>query len=327
MINNEYKKIYDSMITAKSKSIIIEYSSYSQNYKYKPFSHFCKDTALDELFDLVIDNVVFYAFSENEIIKLKTNIEILNDLRSAAKFAFSERLPNRLNANSDGTLGEVLLDLLIQVYEPLSQKLLARAKHTEISYKSEITGYDALYFTKSNDEISLWLGQAKAGTESYCKSDIKNDLNSKFSSEYFSDTAFYIADKSDSKDLTILLNEINRICLEAQKNGFTKQEKTDNLYKLLRQYNIQIKIPCLLAYTKNVYDDMDLLPKEIEKITKSISKYYDLSIKQYIIFMLLRYSIIMYWIKSRKKLLIFLWDWITKEYWLAHPLRLGKHLY
>jgi len=292
MINNEYKKIYDSMITAKSKSIIIEYSSYKQTHKYRPFSHLCKDCALDELFDLVIDNVVFYAFSENEIINLKTNVEILNDLRSAAKFAFSERLPKRLNANSDGTLGEVLLDLLIQVYEPLSQKLVARAKHTEMRKKTEITGYDALYFTKNNDEISLWLGQAKAGSESYCKSDIKNDLNNKFSSEYFSDTAFYIADKSDSKDLTILLNEINKICFEAQKKGLTKKEKTDNLYKLLRQYNIHIRIPCLLAYTKNIYDDMNLLPKEIKKITEAISKYYDS--EKYSINIGLPYNLIFY---------------------------------
>ncbi len=275
MIDNEYKKIYDSMITEKSKSIIIKYSSYNQNYKYIPFTHPCNNYALDNLYNLIIDNIIFYAFSENEILNLQKSTEVLNDLRSAAKYSFYERLPKRLNANTDGTIGEVLLDLIIQVFEPFSQKLIARAKHTEMSKKTEITGYDALYFTKTNDEIPMWLGQAKAGRETYCKNDIKKDLNKKFTSEYFSNTAFYIADKSDSSDLTELLNKINKICFEAQQKEFTKEKKIANLYQLLQQNNIHIKIPCLLAYTKDIYNDEDAISDQIDIIKKSMSKYYE----------------------------------------------------
>ncbi|HPK17210.1 MAG TPA: hypothetical protein PKW41_14545, partial [Clostridia bacterium] len=83
-------------------------------------------------------------------------------------------------------------------YEPNSEKLIARAKHTEVGKKSEITGYDALYFTKNSNAITLWLGQAKAGGQNYCRKGIKDDLNSKFSSTYFSDTAFYIATRTTS---------------------------------------------------------------------------------------------------------------------------------
>ena len=118
----------------------------------------------NELCDLLIDNMVFYAFSENEILKLHSNINILDDLRSAAKYAYAQRLPQRLSPNSDGTLGEVLLDLLIQVYNPNAKKLIARAKQIEIKSKKEITGYDALYFTQSPEGLYLWLGQANVIT-------------------------------------------------------------------------------------------------------------------------------------------------------------------
>lgn len=57
----------------------------------------------------------------------------------------------------------MLLDIFIQLASQNTQKLIARAKHTEINTKKEITGYDALYFTKDMTGISLWLGQAKAG--------------------------------------------------------------------------------------------------------------------------------------------------------------------
>jgi len=221
-MNQEYKKLYKDLIAEKCKTTIIDYDPCNKKYQYQPFSHSVSPMALDNLYDLVIDNVVFYTFSEDEIIKLQNNISLLADLRSAAKYAFAERLPKRKAADSDGTLGEVLLDLLIQVFEPASQKLIARAKHIEVGKKSEITGYDALYFTKQGDEITLWLGQAKAGQESYCKRDIKKDLNEKFQTDYFTETAFYIADKSDCYELTSLLNEINKICLDTQKENLTK---------------------------------------------------------------------------------------------------------
>ena len=280
------------MITDKANAIIVEYSCHSQNFVYKPFSHQTNNSSLDDLYDLVIDNTVFYAFDENEILSLHTNIGILDDLQSAAKYAFAERLPKRTNADSDGTLGEVLLDLLIQAYEPCSQKLIARAKHTEVGKKSEITGYDALYFTKNNENVTLWFGQAKAGGQDYCKGDIKKDLNSKFSATYFADTAFYISTRTSSKELLDIVNEINRLCFIAQRDKYSKDKKAEELFDILKKHNVGIKIPCLLAYTKDIYSDATLLQQEIENCTKYMCSYFDAN--TYSIGIPLAYDIVFY---------------------------------
>lgn len=273
---DEYKKIYNKLIVDQSKGIIIDYKPQNKTYKYYPFSHQASSSSLDDLYNLITDNIIFYAFDQNEIIKLNENIAVLEDLRAAAKYAFANRLPKRTDPNSDGTVGEVLLDLLIQTFEPHSQKLIARAKYTEVGKrKNEITGYDALYFTLDGGQLTLWLGQAKAGAEDYCKSDIKKDLNTKFGSEYFADTAYYIADKVDSdKSLINILNEINKICFKAQKDEWTKDQKIDMLYKLLKDNNVAIKIPCLLAFTNDIYSSGDL-ENNVSTVVKKVMHYYE----------------------------------------------------
>ena len=275
MQDSKYKELYSALIINKAATVIVKYSSYSKEFTYKPFSHQAHDKSLDDLYKLIIDNTVFYAFSENEILSLHTNFALLNDLRSAAKYAFAERLPKRMSVCSDGTLGEILLDLLIQAYEPNSQKLIARAKYTEMRKKSEITGYDALYFTKNDKGITLWLGQAKAGNQNYCKTDMKSDLNSKFSSSYFSDTAFYIASRTESQELSSLIDEINKLCFNAQQLNYSKDKKTAELFNILNKNEVQVKIPCLLAYTKDIYSDPALLQSEVEECTRKMCSYFD----------------------------------------------------
>ena len=273
-MDDEYSRIYDELIRNKSKYVIVDYDPQSKNHIYRPFRHNVTATALNDLYNLIIDNIVFYAYSENEIMT-KNEMGMLEDLRAAAMYAFSERLPKRLNPDSDGTVGEVLLDLIIQVFEPKSQKLIARAKLTEVEKrKYEITGYDALYFTLQDEQITLWLGQAKAGTEQYCKKGIKEDLNTKFTLDYFADTAFYIADRSESPELTSLLKQINKVCFEAQKNKWTKTKKIDMLLNLLIKNNVKIRIPCLLAYTSDIYKSDDI-NREISDAVNKMQKYYD----------------------------------------------------
>lgn len=274
-MNSEYKKLYEEQISNKCRMIIIEYSPQCKTYKYYPFSHSQSVAALDELMNLIIDNVVFYAFLEDEIIRLDKEIGLLEDLRLAAKYAFSQRLPKRNNPNSDGTLGEVLLDLLLQVYEPSSKKLVARAKYIEVGKRSnEITGYDALYFTQNNGKVFLWFGQAKAGKKQYCKDGIIKDLNTTFDADYFSDTLFYIADKCDSNELSELLTAINRICFQAQKNKWNKEIKLKHLSNLLKDKGVQVRIPCLLAFSKDIYSS-GKLTENINNVTNKKIKKFD----------------------------------------------------
>ena len=263
-MDKTYKEIYNELIGEKFRAAIISYKPHRGTYEYLGYSHQAEVNALNDIADLIIDDMVFYAFSENEILRLNDDVDLLVDLRAAAKYAYMERLPKREKAKSDGTMGEVLLDIFIQLASQNTQKLIARAKHTEINSKKEITGYDALYFTKDTTGISLWLGQAKAGRKGYCKSSIIKDLKEKYTKEYFADTAFYIADKNEAPELGELLNEINRICLRVQLNKWNKEEKVKKLFQVLQDKQVRIKIPCLIAYSQKIYSDKTKLETYIE---------------------------------------------------------------
>ncbi|MDU7630993.1 MAG: Hachiman antiphage defense system protein HamA [Lachnospiraceae bacterium] len=263
-MDKTYKEIYNELIGEKFRAAIISYKPHRGTYEYLGYSHQAEVNALNDIADLIIDDMVFYAFSENEILRLNDDVDLLVDLRAAAKYAYMERLPKREKAKSDGTMGEVLLDIFIQLASQNTQKLIARAKHTEINSKKEITGYDALYFTKDTTGISLWLGQAKAGQKGYCKSSIIKDLKEKYTKEYFADTAFYIADKNEAPELGELLNEINRICLRVQLNKWNKEEKVKKLFQVLQDKQVRIKIPCLIAYSQKIYSDKTKLETYIE---------------------------------------------------------------
>lgn len=274
-MNRNYKQLYNDLIGEKFRSIIISYNPQSGQYTYCGYSHKVEDNALDSLSQMIIDDLVFYAFSENEVLKLNTDMKILDDLRTAAKYAYVERLPKRTNPKTDGTLGEVLLDIFIQLESANSKKLIARAKHSEVNNAKEITGYDALYFTLKDDEICLWLGQAKAGGKTYCKSSITKDLQEKYQKEYFANTVFYVADKNEAEELNELLRKINRICFDAQVESWDSNKKIDRLIEILGDANVKIKIPCLITYTQDIYGDKDKLKSYIEQEVAGIIHAFD----------------------------------------------------
>lgn len=272
----EYRALYEKYIVDKTKVVILRYDPIKYRYEYKPYSHTVSDDAIDKLAELIINNMVFYAFSEDEIVEQSKKFGLLDDLLAAARYAYEQRLPKRENADTDGTVGEVLLDILIQVFEPVSQKLIARAKYKQQGDNSEIKGYDALYFTKSDEEISLWLGQVKTGTCSYCKSGIVDDLNNKYVLNYFCDAVFYIADKAEKANkLRELLDEANKICFESKRLNYDDQTKKGSLIQLLKNRNIKLKIPCLLAYTENIYADSRNLNCKIDECVKSMVDLFD----------------------------------------------------
>ena len=274
-MSKSYKELYNDLIGKRFKTIIISYNPIIKNYQYNGYSHKVEDRALDNLSELIIDNMIFYAFSENEILALNNNMQILDDLRDAAKYAYVERLPKRLYAKTDGTAGEVLLDIFIQLASSNAKKLIARAKHTEMNIKKEITGYDALYFTIEESEICLWLGQAKAGQKGYCKKSIIEDLQNKYKKDYFADTAFYIADRNEAKELEDLLQQINKICFLAQRQKWDGNQKINRLIELLKDKNVKIKIPCLISYTQDIYNDKNNLEWYISQEIKGLSDEFD----------------------------------------------------
>lgn len=102
-----------------------------------------------------------------------------------------------------------------------------------------------------------------------------DDLNEKYKKEYFADTAFYIADRKDTNELDDILNGINQICFSAICNNWDSETKVNKLFGFLKEQNIKIKIPCLLAYTKDIYKDSNKLKSKLEKEIQQIIKSVD----------------------------------------------------
>lgn len=274
-MNESYKKIYYDLIGEQFNKVIIRYNSIEKKYKYCGFSHHVNENALEDLANLIIDDLVFYTFNEEEVLNLDKCHGMLEDLRIAAKYAYKQRLPKRKNDKTDGTMGEVLLDIFIQLETHDTQKLIARAKFTDMNNKQEIKGYDALYFTKSSDGICLWLGQAKAGKKKYCTNSIADDLKTKYNKKYFSDTILYIADKKDTSELDDILSAINGICFKSMKCGWDEKRKVHEILTVLNDRNVKIKIPCLITYSKDIYSDEKVLGEYINKEIQDTLEYFD----------------------------------------------------
>lgn len=274
-MNESYKKIYYDLIGEQFNKVIIRYNPIEKKYKYCGFSHHVNENALEDLANLIIDDLVFYTFNEEEVLNLDKCHGMLEDLRIAAKYAYKQRLPKRKNDKTDGTMGEVLLDIFIQLETHDTQKLIARAKFTDMNNKQEIKGYDALYFTKSSDGICLWLGQAKAGKKKYCTNSIADDLKTKYNKKYFSDTILYIADKKDTSELDDILSAINGICFKSMKCGWDEKRKVHEILTVLNDRNVKIKIPCLIIYSKDIYSDEKVLGEYINKEIQDTLEYFD----------------------------------------------------
>ncbi len=286
----EYRKIYEELILNKSKGIIFSYDSLRDQYEYQPYSHSTNSDGIQNLSKLMRTNLPFYCYGESEIVEEYSRGR-LEDLEKCAKYAYTQRLPKRPE-ETDGLLSEVLLDLLIEIFEPLATKLALRTIFRQ-NDNNEIKGYDLTYISKSKDDsISLWLGQAKMGDRGYCLSGIHADLLSKYDTKYFAKQLFFLCDKpyattKGAKQLLRIIDDINRSTIDSPSDV-----REAALVNLLEKEHISIKVPCLLAYESELLysDPTNLflnLCTEIEKIRTFYSKkdYSSLVLKPHIIFM------------------------------------------
>lgn len=121
----------------------------------------------------------------------------------------------------------------------------------------------------------MWLGQAKLGGKSYCKTGINEDLLEKFKKEYLSGQMFFICDKQigvtkESQAITDIINQINIATLEEN-----EARRAASLLDCFRRNNITINIPCLAAYEESdVYCDAGCIYQKIENQLDEMQKYF-----------------------------------------------------
>lgn len=263
-----YKEIFNKNIGEFALGKIFVYDSEIKTWEYTPFSHTCTPDGVKNLVSLLKRHLVFYCYSEEEIVN-KDHKKQLNDLYKLAQRAYKERIPKRAKVNDedfdairDGLQSELLLDLLIQLYVPNSYKFGLRAAYRQRGDNQELKGYDSLHFTiDENDHMELWLGQAKLGQYDYCNKGINDDLSEKYDRLYMADDLFFvidkIADRSEYKIIWDFLDEAN-----ASNCCNNLEIRAEKLINTFRKFNITICIPCLLAYPKSSIYSNDLLLQE-----------------------------------------------------------------
>lgn len=271
-MNQRYNEIYNKEIIQASNGVIFTFNPVEDKFTYRPFSHATTSDAVEKLSELMRHNLLFYAYGEDEVVQHYEK-DHFNTLDQAAKYAYKNRLPKRADTN-DGLPSEVLLDLLIQMYNSSAYKLAVRTIYRQ-NDNNEIKGYDLTYFSIDSSGISLWLGQAKLGKKNYCIKGIYGDLLEKFSKDYLSKQLFFLCDKrtfinEEAKQLLENIDNINICSME--------DDTTERAHKLLcyfKEENIKVKIPCLLAYEEeNVYKDVSQLYFKIQSETESIREYF-----------------------------------------------------
>lgn len=279
-LHQEYKEIFEREIVQHSKGVIFSFSPLTEKHIYQPYSHAIADDAVERLGELMRRNLLFYSFGEDEIVEAYSMDEF-SSLEHAAKYAYKNRLPHR-DPKQDGLPSEVLLDLLVQIYNPNAYKLAVRTIFRQ-NDNNEIKGYDLTYFTKESTSISLWLGQAKLGEKKYCKDGINIDLIHKYTQEYLSKQLFFVCDKrvalsSDAKDIFEIINKLN-----ARTVDDNEKTRAQALINLLNYHRIKVKIPCLLAYDeRSVYEECAHLYERVQIEVERIKNHFNRKLYSFI---------------------------------------------
>lgn len=269
----EYNDIFNEEIVQKSKGIIFSFSPLIDKYTYRPYAHSISDDAVEKLGEIMRHNLLFYGFGEDEVVDYYKRGK-LSSIEQAAKYTYEARLPHRAE-KQDGLPGEVLLDLLVQLYNPLTYKLAVRTIFRQDD-NNEIKGYDLTYFSKDESGISLWLGQAKLGGKDYCKKGISFDLIKKYTGSYLAKQLYFVCDKrvqitQDARDILEKIETINIRTIDKDDDIRAQQ-----LLALLNKLDIKIKIPCLLAYgEESVYKDEAKLQERIVSELEGVRDFFN----------------------------------------------------
>ena len=158
-LQQKYRELFDKEIMQKSKGIIFSFCPIKNCYQFAPYAHAVSESAVEELAELMRHNLLFYAFGEEEVVRFYQE-DMFASLETAARYAYKQRLPKRADI-TDGLPSEVLLDLLVQMYNPNAYKLAVRTIFRQndtieaVMDKYQITKEE---LEKYNDLSSLMIG-------------------------------------------------------------------------------------------------------------------------------------------------------------------------
>lgn len=253
---NDYT--FDKELTQDAKDIIFRFDSgleegtncFHLNYESGRYRE-------DELASLIRDTIPSFALTHEEYIQY-ANERTLSRVNSKAINRIS-----RAKKNAKGDYGELLLFLLLDVFEN-APKFVTKVR-LRSTKKDQIKGFDCAHFTvDNNDNVTLWLGEAKFHASIHkAVNDAIESLN-----DHINDG--YIRDEID------ILHDNLEINADIEKRYY------DLLAPYLRKSksldNVAINIPVLLTYDSNAIskssnhissDFIEKLNKELRRISTS----------------------------------------------------------
>lgn len=264
------KELFKNLIYDKIKPLVVRYDIAGKKFNYDAFSHVQTENINEQLVDVLIDSILFYAF-ENDELENEYRKNRLGDVRKAAIAAYHARV-SKTERKEDGLMGELILDMYLRaIYkdaEILYSRVLYRDRVPTKEYKKEIKGYDSICFSCDRNQPKIWLGQVKTGDLGYCLKSIKEDLNKNILKDYLSSSMLIAADINRNKKS--LMSEIVDGINDIQLNFCTDK---DNLYSemidYLKEKEIIFVMPAMCVFeSKNYKVSEEAIIAEIESLVK-----------------------------------------------------------
>lgn len=177
-----------------------------------------------ELVRIIRESVVHFALTKNEIQKYKND----DDFGEMQRKSW-ERI-SKAHKNKKGDYGELLLFVILSIFFP-SEKFVTKVR-LRSSMKDQIKGFDCAHFSVENNNVILWLGEAK------------------FHQNFSGAVTDAISSIEDHCNIDYLKDEISILGSNIEINeSFPEYEKiNDILNGGVTLDKIKIRIPVLLTY-------------------------------------------------------------------------------
>lgn len=195
----------------------------------------------NEIVKIIKDAMPHFALTEEEL----NEFLLTKDLGEADREAWNRISTARKDKKGD--YGELLLYLILEVFYP-AKKFVTKVR-LRSSRKEQIKGFDCAHFTIENDEVYLWLGEAK--------------FHQSFSTA-LTDSISSIIDHCEygylSDEMSILKGNI-----EINKK-FEEYSKLEEIFLGKSLDKIKFKIPILLTYDSHNISKFDDITDEFKKV-------------------------------------------------------------
>ncbi len=185
----------------------------------------------------IYNGIVEYAVNEYEIDYENLELEQLKVLKRRLRYnsTASDKTKKKY-----GFYGEVLLDIILRCFLK-TNVLLARGYLYQPIAKSEVNGFDAFHLRENNNEIELWLGEAKFYLD-YKRpiSDVLKKIELSLSDAYVNDNVCTLIDWQNH--FSTSCSRLSSIMDRWEKNPLI------NIAEEIAKENMTVVYPIMIAY-------------------------------------------------------------------------------